>query len=437
MSIFCLNIQNIRRGRGRSAVGAAAYCSRSRLHDERSAYIYDFTAAAESLVHSEVMLLEGPADECLDRAELWNASGAINERDNALLAWAIEAVIPGELRNEAGLSAAREFAEQELVRLGAAVDLSLHRALDAAGRPQMFAYLLVPAAGAEAGWIWPDRLAKWRKHWAQCVNQRVISAGSDALLDAGVRAARGRSLEFDVQVDGAAAIELSWWNGERIKAEPELVAQHLLQGRDAFTRDELASLVRQLTVGDAQFKEARHRVESLPGMVRLGRSEAGEDLFGFRGGAALRASQPAGEAKAAPEIQDYVAAGEIASGSDVLSPLRSSADEWVREGLRVRGVGLTYDLAKKFEKATGIPTAAVHGILGRWKKKKDLLEPGDVLVVNDVAQLSDRQKQWMLKAVRREKAKMAVVTGREFVLIDGKEVGLDERQSAALGWSAA
>jgi len=47
------------------------------------------------------------------------------------------------------------------------------------------------------------------------------------------------------------------------------------------------------------------------------------------------------------------------------------------------------------------------------------------------------QKQWMLKAVRREKAKMAVVLDHEFILIDGKEVGLDERQSAALGWPGA
>jgi hypothetical protein len=117
--------------------------------------------------------------------------------------------------------------------------------------------------------------------------------------------------------------------------------------------------------------------------------------------------------------------------------VRAAAGEWEKEGLRVRGIGLTYDLAKRFEKATGIPTSGVHGILGRWKKKKDLLEPSDVLVVNDIAQLSDRQKEWMLKAVRREKAKMVVVADREFILIDGKEVGLDERQSAALGWPGA
>jgi len=441
MAIFCLTIANMRWRNGLTAVGAAAYCSRSKLFSERSGFSYDFTALKGDRVHEEVMVPDGAPEAVRDRGGLWNQSEAVNERDNALLGWEIGAVVPGELSKEAGVSAAREFVAGELVGRGAVADLSVHLALGADQRRQMFVYVLVPVVENDAGWwgnwVGLDLLAKWRKHWAQCVNQRVMSARSDALIDFGPRGARGRCLELDVPVEGAAALELHWRNGERIKAEPELVVRHLLQGRDGFTREELASLVRRLTVGDAQFKEARHLVESLPGVVRLGRSEAGEDLFGFRNGSPRGTSQAIEQAIPEPDAQNHAAAGGISSCSDVLSALRAAAGDWEKEGLRVRGIGLTYELAKCFEKATGIPTSGVHGILGRWKKKKDLLESRDVLVVNDVAQLSDRQKEWMLRAVRREKAKMAVVAGGEFVLIDGTEIGLDERQSAALGWSGA
>jgi predicted nucleotidyltransferase len=51
--------------------------------------------------------------------------------------------------------------------------------------------------------------------------------------------------------------------------------------------------------------------------------------------------------------------------------------------------------------------------------------------------LSDAQKEWLLKAVRRERAKMVLVSGAEFVLIDGEETGLDARQTAAMAWRAA
>lgn len=425
MPIFCLNIQNVRRGAGRSSVGAAAYGARARLYDERSGFAYDFTAAAGELIHAEVMLQEnGLFGEGLSREEVWNASEALNEGDNALLAWEVEGVVPGDLSDEDGVSAVRAFVESELLgRVAVAVDFSLHRAPDADGREQMFAYVRLVVLGEESSWLWPERLGKWRKHWAQCVNQRLISAGRDTLLDSGSKGARGRGLELDIRAEGAAAVELQWRNGERIKAEPDLVVKHLLRGRDGFTRKELASVVRGLTAGEAQYKKALHRVESLPGIVRLGESETGEELFGLRGAA---------QHKAPPDD----AAIDRSGAADVSALLRAAVGGWADAGLRVRGVGLTYDRAKRFEKATGIPTAAVHGILGRWKKKKDLLESRDVLVVNDVGELSDRQKEWMLKAVRREKAKMAVVTSGEFILIDGADVGLDERQTAAMAWTA-
>ena len=100
----------------------------------------------------------------------------------------------------------------------------------------------------------------------------------------------------------------------------------------------------------------------------------------------------------------------------------------------MRAVGLTFERAKMFEKTSGVETVAVHGILGRWKKKKDLLESRDVLVVNEMRRLSEAQKNWILKAVRRKKAKLVVMLAEDFVSIEGTAVGLDQRQMVAMGW---
>ncbi|MEK8121599.1 AAA family ATPase [Methylocystis sp. IM4] len=97
---------------------------------------------------------------------------------------------------------------------------------------------------------------------------------------------------------------------------------------------------------------------------------------------------------------------------------------WEKAGLKVRGVGQTYETAKAFEKKTGIKSVGVHGLLGRWKKKQDLLLVNDVLVVNDAAQLSERQKEWMLRATRAAKARLVLVDGEGMVEIEGGAIGL-------------
>jgi hypothetical protein len=243
-------------------------------------------------------------------------------------------------------------------------------------------------------------------------------------------------LELDVAVDGAAGEELAWRNGERILAEPGLVLERLAKGGEGFTLSTLDTLVRRLTWGEKQYSEALYRVRSLPGIIKLGRADNGEELFGVRGVAAeVRQPDLLRESESSPPLDGTQ--GTLSEARDAYAPLRGAVVEWENQGLRVRGTGLTYEQAKRFEQATGIPTVGVHGLLGRWKKKTDLLKTADVLVVNDAAELSDAQKEWMLKAVRRERAKMVLVSGAEFVLIDGAETGLDARQTAAMSWRAA
>jgi hypothetical protein len=59
MPIFYLNVGTVSRGNGRSVVGAAAYCSGSKLQDARVGRDFDCKGKVD-LVHSEILLPEGP-----------------------------------------------------------------------------------------------------------------------------------------------------------------------------------------------------------------------------------------------------------------------------------------------------------------------------------------------------------------------------------------
>ena len=128
-----------------------------------------------------------------------------------------------------------------------------------------------------------------------------------------------------------------------------------------------------------------------------------------------------------------VPAGEPEGEKVSVVSLREAVAVWETAGLKVRGVGLTYEKAKAFEKTWGIKSVAVHGLLGRWMKRQDQLEPNDVLVVNDVKRLSQKQKDWMLAAARAVKAKLVLVDEVGFTTIEGGDVGMNAAQLAAFG----
>jgi hypothetical protein len=69
MAISYLNVRRVTRSAGRNAVAVAAYCSRSRLYDDRRNVDHDFTGYG-GVIHSAIMLPDGASDRWLDRALL-------------------------------------------------------------------------------------------------------------------------------------------------------------------------------------------------------------------------------------------------------------------------------------------------------------------------------------------------------------------------------
>ncbi|WP_375196522.1 MobA/MobL family protein, partial [Sphingobium sp.] len=114
MAIYHFSAKVISRASGSSAVAAAAYCSASRLRDERLDRHHDFSNKA-GVVHSEVMLPGGAPEEWLDRERLWNDVEAAELRKDAQLAREVEFAIPREISQADGIELARDFVRQEFV----------------------------------------------------------------------------------------------------------------------------------------------------------------------------------------------------------------------------------------------------------------------------------------------------------------------------------
>jgi len=432
MAIFYLNVITVSRSVGRSAVVAAAYCSRSRLRDPRRETVADFSALGD-IEHSAILLPIGARTEWSDRAILWNEVEAVEKRDDAQVAREVEIAIPSELSRGDGITLAREFFNEQFVERGIIVDLNIHRAAGADGVERSYVQGLfsmreiVEDGFGKKRTDWKDAklLSKWRERWTLLSNKYLIAAGCGQLIRVGADAVRGRALEplfEDEQVERRAEnLEIAWRNGERLLGEPELALRALTHASASFSRREMIAFVSKHTAGKEQFETALARVECSVELVRL----AGGESFSTRSLAASVQCSNDKTARASDALDEV-------SATETSCTLEEAIAQWERAGLRLRGVGLTYETAKAFEKRSGIKSVGVHGLLGRWKKKQDRLAATDVLVVNDAKGLSARQKEWMLRATRAARAKLVLIDGIQLVEIDGGATGLSPEEMTAV-----
>lgn len=135
MAIYHLTTHTHSRGKGHSAVSAAAYRSGEKLYDERLGETYNWQAYRKS--HGEVMdsqiFLPANADKkYLDRGTLWNSAESSEKtkageyKKTAAIAREIEASLPHEMNDREREILAKKHAEFLVNRYGTAVDMNIH-----------------------------------------------------------------------------------------------------------------------------------------------------------------------------------------------------------------------------------------------------------------------------------------------------------------------
>ena len=122
MAIYHLSIKIFSRGKGRSAVAAAAYRSGATIKSEHDGTVHDYSRKG-GIVHTEILLPENAPSRYKDRAVLWNAVEKAERFVKAQLAREIEIALPVELSMEQNISLARRYANEQFVKAGMCADV--------------------------------------------------------------------------------------------------------------------------------------------------------------------------------------------------------------------------------------------------------------------------------------------------------------------------
>ena len=102
MAIYHCSIKVISRGKGKSAVAAAAYRAGEKITNQFDGMTHDYTHKG-GVVHTEILLPDHAPAAFSDRAVLWNEVEKIEKAKNAQLAREIEIALPRELTREQGI----------------------------------------------------------------------------------------------------------------------------------------------------------------------------------------------------------------------------------------------------------------------------------------------------------------------------------------------
>ena len=149
MAIFHLSIQVISRGKGRSAVAAAAYRAGERITNEYDNYTHDYTRK-RGIIDTQIFLPNHAPAEYSDRATLWNAVEKIEGNSNSQLAREIEFSLPVELSMEQNITLTHEYVKKHFVAHGMIADVSIHDKGD--GNPHAHVMLTMRPLEQDGTW---------------------------------------------------------------------------------------------------------------------------------------------------------------------------------------------------------------------------------------------------------------------------------------------
>lgn len=212
MDVISCNVDIVSRGKGRSVVQMAAYCSRERLTNEYTGEVYDYTERRD-LVYQTILLPHYAPKKFMNREVFWNSVEQIEKSRNAQLARVVILALPKELKKRAHIEMVRRYVNSHFVARGMCADVSIHDKGD--GNPHAHIMLTMRSLDKNGRWMrkqqrnyltdengnrirdsktqkyllgksikvndWDDRIRieEWRKGWAEICNQQYAVYGID------------------------------------------------------------------------------------------------------------------------------------------------------------------------------------------------------------------------------------------------------------------
>ncbi|RIW27273.1 molybdopterin-guanine dinucleotide biosynthesis protein MobA [Bacillus salacetis] len=179
MAIYHFSAQVISRGKGQSAVAAAAYRSGDRLMDERT--------GEEKFYHRDhqpdamILAPSNSPDWVQDRERLWNEVEKSETRINSRLAREVNIALPRELTHDHQKELIRNYVQEQFVDQGMIADIAIHR--DDKENPHAHVMLTTREMIAEGfgpknrDWNKKELLEQWREEWANHANNALEKEG--------------------------------------------------------------------------------------------------------------------------------------------------------------------------------------------------------------------------------------------------------------------
>lgn len=172
IAIYHLSIKIISRGKGKSAVAAAAYRAGEKITNAYDGANHDYTRKG-GVAHKEILLPDHAPQAYADRATLWNAVEQIEKSCNSQLAREIELALPVELSPVQNQELVRAYCQQHFVSAGMCADICIHDKND--GNPHAHIMLTMRPFEQDGSWA-----AKSKKEYILDDNGRRILLPSGA-----------------------------------------------------------------------------------------------------------------------------------------------------------------------------------------------------------------------------------------------------------------
>lgn len=224
MAIYRLEAKIIGRSYGRSSTAAAAYRSSTRIVDQRTGEIHDYSRK-KNVSARKIFFPNGTPP--IQRSELWNQIEQIEKRKDAQLAREFIIALPVEFDWATAQSAAIDFA-QTLTSTGMVADVCVHGF--GTQNPHMHImtttreYLSDGSFGKKIrSWNKKEMLQHWRKAWEQIANKHLAT---DQKISCKSYADQGLDLLPQPKIGPARSAMRKKGQKTNIDEELELIRKH-------------------------------------------------------------------------------------------------------------------------------------------------------------------------------------------------------------------
>ena len=315
IAIYHCSIKIISRGKGKSAVAAAAYRAGEQITNEHDGVTHDYTRKG-GVIHTEILLPDHAPPSFSDRTVLWNAVEKIEKAKNAQLAREIEIALPQELTREQGISLVREYVKHNFVAAGMCADFAIHDKQDgnphahimltmrpieqggAWGAKQKKEYILDPQGNKiydpkkrqykcksipATDWNEQTKAEQWRAAWAQICNRALEQNGHTERIDHRNYARQGIDQIPTVHLGVAAsAMEKRGIRTERgnLNREIEVTNQRLRQLKARISK--LQNWLKEEAANTEPLTLADYIQDILRRKAQAGKSDVSQSLYNLK-----------------------------------------------------------------------------------------------------------------------------------------------------------